>query len=128
MEAVGLEDVAGEEGADIWGCATISHCMILELIPGVHGGLADLSFLCLGEEVEVAWLSHDVYASLSEVILCLFLDAACEGVHLLRLQIDLLADEVGVARRIVEARSVHIEQSVYFFDEFCTHRPWSQFS
>ena len=102
--------------------------MFLEIIPGVHGGLADLSFLCFGEEIEVAWLSHDVYASLSEVILCLFLDAACEGVHLLRLQIDLLADEVGVARRIIEARSVHIEQSVDFFDEFCTHRPGSQFS
>ena len=103
MEAVGLEDVAGKEGANIWGCATISHCMILELIPGVHGSLADLSFLCFREEVEVAWLGHDVYASLSEVILCLLLDAACESVHLLRLQIDLLADEVGVAGRIVEA-------------------------
>ena len=122
-----MEDVAGEEGADIWGCATISHCMILELIPGVHGGLADLSFLCLGEEVEVAWLSHDVYASLSEVRRCLAFDAASESVHLLRLEIDLLANQVGVAGGVVEARFVHIEQSVDLFYEFSTHRPWSHF-
>ena len=98
-----MEDVAGEEGADVWWRATLSHSMILKLIPGVHGRLTDLSLLIACEEVEVAWLSHDVYASLSEVILCLLLDASCESVHLLRLQIDLLADEVGVAGRIVEA-------------------------
>ena len=97
MEAVGLEDVASQEGADVWWRATLSHSMILEFIPGVHGRLADLSLLCFREEVEVAWLGHDVYASLSEVRRCLFFDAACESVHLLRLQIDLLADQVGVS-------------------------------
>ena len=119
--------MASQEGADVWWRATLSHSMILEFIPGMHGRLTDLSLLIACEEVEVAWLSHDVYASLSEVRRCLAFDAASESVHLLRLEIDLLANQVGVAGGVVEARFVHIEQSVDLFDEFSTHRPWSHF-
>ena len=85
--------------------------------------LADLSFVIIGVEVEEAPLRHDVNTGLTRVSLGLMVHAAPESVHLLRLQVDVQADKVGVARRILQIRLAHVQQSVDLFDELGAHFP-----
>ena len=69
------------------------------IIVRAHSQSADLGFVLLREEVK-CWLDHGIDAGLSRLCSSISLYAARESIYQLSLQIDLLADKVGVACRI----------------------------
>ena len=109
MPAVRLEDVRGENGADVWFGATLACVRRFEIIPSMRGELCHLSLIIVRVEVEEAFLSHDIDAGLTRVPLGLVIHAATESVHLLRLQVHMQADKVRVACSILQVRLAHVQ-------------------
>ena len=123
MPAVRLVDVRREHRTDVGLGATLAHRRGFDIVPGMRRQLAHLSLVIVRVKVEMAPLCHDVYAGLSGVHFGLVIDTPSECVHLLRLQIDMQADQIAVSSRILQVRLAHIQQCVDHLDKLCTHFP-----
>ena len=108
MPAVRLEDMRGKYGTDVRLGASLAILRRLQIIPSMSGKLADLGLVIVRVEVEEASLRHNVDTCLTRVILGLMIHAAAESVHLLRLQVDMQANEVRVASSILQIRLAHV--------------------
>ena len=71
----------------------------------------------------MAPLCHDVYAGLTGVHLGLVVDATSESVHLLRLKVDVQADQVAVPSRILQVRLAHIQECIDHLNKLGAHFP-----
>ena len=123
MPAVGLVDVRGEHSTDVRLGAPLAHRGRFHIVPSVRRQLADLCLVIVRVEVKMAPLCHDVYAGLTGVHLGLVVDAPSESVHLLRLQVDMQADQVAVPSRILQVRLAHIQECINHLDKLGAHFP-----
>ena len=123
MPAVRLEDVRGQNGADVWLGAALAHLSLLDIVPSVRSDLTDLRLVVVRVQIEVAILSHDVNAGLLWVFLSVLVDASAKCFDLLRLKVDVQADEVRVARGVGQIGLAHVEQSIDLLHEFGAHLP-----
>ena len=76
VPAVRLEQVTGQDGADVWLGPTCGHRLGVELIVGGHGNLAGVGLVLAGVELEVAGLGRHLDASSSWVLFRGLVDAA----------------------------------------------------
>ena len=75
MPAISLENVSGQNGANIMRCATRGVRGCFHIIPGVCGCQADISLVIAVEKVEHTRFRHRCEAFVSEVCLSLFSNA-----------------------------------------------------
>ena len=97
MPAIRLVDMACKHSTNIWRCATVTTSLLLHIVPCMRRQLTNLSLIIIRVEIEVAGLGHNVDASLSGVLFGFKINAGRKCVDLLSLQIDLLADKIGVS-------------------------------
>ncbi len=111
-----------ENGANIRFFLARSVCERLFLVPRGHGGLADGGLVRAVVHVE-GWLHHNVNARLLRALFGLSNHTVLVAIDELGLNVNLLADEIGVSCGIGEGSLVQGEQLIYLLHKLSTHRP-----